>query len=105
MKHTDLKSLANDAAALPRSTTILQESGLRVLLLHLKPGERLPEHQARNAITVQCLSGEVRFASGEETVELKPGLLISLPPGAAHGLEAQNDALLLVTLATSDAHP
>jgi quercetin dioxygenase-like cupin family protein len=102
MKQTDL--FANGAAALPRSTTVLQESGLRVLLLHLKPGERLPEHQTRGAITVQCLQGEVSFASGEETVELRPGLLLSLPPGAPHGLEARKDALLLVTLALSDAN-
>ncbi len=84
--------------ALPRSTTLLRESGLRTLLLRLKSGERIPEHQTRGAITVLCWKGQVSFSTREDAVELTPGLLIGLAPGAPHSLVAQQDSLLIVTV-------
>ncbi len=98
MNRVDLEKFLSDTPALGRSTTVLQEPGLRTLLLHLKPGENIPEHQARGAITVQCLKGEAMFASGAEQVTLTLASLISLPPGAPHSLTAQQDTLLLVTM-------
>ncbi len=98
MKQVDLRSFMNDLAALPRTTTLIREEGLRSLLLHLKAGERVPEHHTRGSIIVQCLAGNVTFSSGDQ-VELKPGLLISLPPGAPHSLSALEDSSLLVTIA------
>jgi quercetin dioxygenase-like cupin family protein len=100
MKQADLRSFAPDTSAPPRSTTLFQESALRTLLLHLKSGERIPEHQTRGAITVQCLQGQVSFSSGEETVELTAGLLIGLPPAAPHSVLARQDSLLIVTAST-----
>ena len=88
---------------LPRSTTLLLENGLRVLLLHLKPGEQIPEHQARGAISVQCLQGEATFQSGEERVELEQHTLITLGPNAPHSVSARSEALLLVTISTQTA--
>lgn len=99
MKQADLNAFSENIADLPRSTMLVQETGLRALLLHLKTGERMPEHQTRGVITVQCLKGEVTFAEGEERIVLRRGLLISVPPGAPHSLIALQDALLLVTLA------
>lgn len=98
MTHANLHPFLSDTAALPRTTTLLHENGLRTLLLHLKAGERIPEHQTRGAITVHCLKGEAVFLSGDERIELGPALLISLAPGVPHSLVAQQDTLLLVTV-------
>jgi quercetin dioxygenase-like cupin family protein len=98
MKHTDLQAYQIDTTALPRSTALFHEPGLRGLLLHLKAGEELPEHSTPGAITVQCVKGEVVFASGEEQNTLTPGSLISLAAGAPHRASAQQDSLLLVTI-------
>ena len=98
MKQTDLQNFLNNPASLPRSTTLLLEDGLRVLLLHLKPGEQIPEHQARGAISVQCLQGEATFLSGEERIELKQHTLITLGPNAPHSVTARSEALILVTV-------
>jgi quercetin dioxygenase-like cupin family protein len=98
MNHLDLGKFLSDTPALGRSTTVVQEPGLRTLLLHLKAGEHIPEHQARGAITVQCLKGEAIFASGAEQVTLTLGSLISLPPGVPHSVAAQQETLLLVTM-------
>lgn len=98
MSHIDLNALLADASALPRSTTLVRENGLRCILLHLKPGENIPEHQARGPISVHCLGGEVQFSAGEERTDLRAGLLITLKAGLPHALTAREDSLLLVTL-------
>jgi len=98
MTPTDLLALVNDTSALGRSTTLSRESGLRTLLLHLKADERIPEHQTRGTLTVQCLLGEATFWMGTESVVLKQGSLISVPPSAPHSVAAQRDTLLLVTV-------
>jgi quercetin dioxygenase-like cupin family protein len=98
MKHINLQAYQSDTAALPRSTPLFHEPGLRGLLLHLKTGEELPEHSTPGTITVQCVKGEVVFASGEEQNTLTPGSLISVAAGASHRVSAQQDSLLLVTI-------
>ena len=98
MKQIDVRSLLDDSSALPRTTALARENGLRALLLHLGPGEGIPEHQTRGAIAVYCLKGQVRFIAGDERVELTPGVLISLGPGASHRLSSDQDSTLLVTI-------
>jgi len=98
MNQTDLQNFFNDSTGLPRTITLFREAGLRTLLLHLKPGEQIPEHQTRGAISVQCLKGETTFSSGSEQVVLKAGSLIALPPAAPHSLIAQQETLLLITV-------
>ena len=98
MIHTNLDPFLNDTAGLGRTTTLFRENGLRTLLLDLKTGEQIPEHQTRGAITVHCLKGEAIFVSGDERVELRPAVLLSLGPGIPHSLVAQEDTLLLVTI-------
>jgi quercetin dioxygenase-like cupin family protein len=97
MKHVDLSSFLDDPATLPRTTTLIREYGLRTLLLHLKAGEEIPEHHARGPIIVHCLAGNVTFSAGDR-VDLKPGSIISLAPGAPHSLTAHKDSSLLVTI-------
>lgn len=103
MNQSDLNSLLAGPSALPRSTTLLHENGLRCLLLHLKPGEEIPEHSAPGAISVHCLQGQVLFSEGEATTELHPGLLLTVPAKAPHALQARKESLLLVTLAQAAA--
>src|SRR3954452_7623906 len=98
MTHADLHSFLSDTLGLGRTTTLFRENGLRTLLLHLKAGEQIPEHQTRGAITVHCLQGEATFWSGEEQATLRPASLISLAPAAPHRVVAQGDTLLLVTV-------
>ncbi len=105
MNQTDLRPFLSDPAALPRSTTLLRESGLRILLLHVKDTEGIPEHHTAGAISVQCLKGEVNFFVGGEESQLTPGLLISVPPGSPHSLVARQESLLLVTISEQVIQP
>ena len=83
MTRTDLRPLLNAGGDLPRTTPLVRETGLRAMLLHLREGEEIPEHQNRGAITVQCMQGHVIFFAAGERIELTPGLLISLPLAVA----------------------
>jgi quercetin dioxygenase-like cupin family protein len=98
MNHIDLNSYFADMSSLPRSTTLLREDGLRCLLLHLKPGEEIPEHQTRGAITVHCLTGQSTFLANADRADLVPHSLISVPAGTPHSVRAQQETLLLVTV-------
>jgi len=105
MNQIDLRPFVDDPSALPKATTLLRESGQRILLLHLKSGEQIPEHQTSGAITVHCLKGQVTFSARTETVELSPGLLISLGPGSPHSLLANQESVLLVSVSEQAARP
>ena len=98
MTQTDLHAFVSDSLGLSRTITLSRDNGLRTLLLHLKAGEQIPEHQTPGAITVHCLKGQATFVSGDERAELSPALLISLAPEISHSVFAQQDTLLLVTM-------
>jgi quercetin dioxygenase-like cupin family protein len=98
MNQADLHSFLDSKVALPRTTTLLRESGLPAVLFHLKAGEELPKHHTRGGITVQSLAGQSILLAGDERVEMTPALLISLAPGIPHRVIAQEDTLLLVTI-------
>jgi quercetin dioxygenase-like cupin family protein len=100
MTQADLQNTLNNQAGLARATTLFREVGLRTLLLHLGPGESIPEHKTNGAIMVHCLEGKGSFVAGNDRVELRPGLLLSLPPAAPHAVTAaeHEHILLLVTV-------
>lgn len=105
MTQADLQSFLSNRESLSRTTTLVREAGLRTLLLHLKAGEHIPEHQTRGAIIVQCLEGSGTFVAAEERIELRPGALFSLAPAVPHSVVAATgeDVLLLVTVAEQNA--
>lgn len=78
--------------------TVLDDPILRVLVVSLRRGQGLPQHAAEGLVTVFAISGKVNFWEGDTQVELTPGALVRLAPGAQHRLEAVEDARLLVTL-------
>lgn len=100
MTQADLNDFLTNQAGLPRTTTLFRQPGLRTLLLHLNAGERIPEHQTRGAIIVHCLEGQGAFFVAGDRVELRPGLLVSLPPDVSHSVSAAEDEQisLLVTI-------
>jgi quercetin dioxygenase-like cupin family protein len=103
MTEADLADfITGRSAALPRTTTLFREAGLRGLLLHLNAGERIPEHQTRGAIMVQCLAGKGAFLIGSDRVELRPGVLISVPPSISHSVVAAEDEHVLLLVAMSE---
>lgn len=70
---------------------------LKQTLLALLAGQRLNDHDSPGAATLQVLQGAVRLTAGED-VELVAGDHAPIPR-RRHGLQAHEDAVVLLTVA------
>ena len=78
--------------------TLVLEPDLRMVLIVLRDGARIAEHQARGSTTVHALSGRLRLHLADRTVELSPGQVLVMEKGLPHDVEAEGDSALLLTL-------
>lgn len=82
-----------------RSGRTLAKSGrFRATLVVMARGNVIGTHQADSPMTLQVLSGHIRFRSGEGDQELRSGQLLFFGPGEAHDLTAVEESSLLLTL-------
>lgn len=72
---------------------------LKQTLLALAAGQRLGDHASPTAATLQVLVGAVRLTAGSDEVDLHTGDHASIPP-VRHGLEALDDTVVLLSVAT-----
>ena len=79
--------------------TLTKEPTLRVVLLLLGKGTKMPEHQAAGPLTLHVLSGSVAFRTDGSTVEIGAGELVALESAIEHELEALEESACLLTLA------
>jgi quercetin dioxygenase-like cupin family protein len=79
--------------------TLTKEPGLRLVLMLLGKGTRLPEHRAAGPLTLHVLSGSVTFRAGDRAETLASGELIVLESAIAHEVEALEESACLLTLA------
>jgi len=79
--------------------TLIKYDDLRVVLIALKGGARIPEHKTNGRISVQVLSGHVRLNASGRAFNLLPGSVLSLEERAPHDLEALEESALLLTIA------
>jgi uncharacterized protein (DUF2249 family)/quercetin dioxygenase-like cupin family protein len=77
---------------------LANEPDMRLLLLCMRAGQRVPEHSAAGSITVQSVTGRATFYDGEEACEMFAGSLVRLEAGRPHRVEAHTDSALLVTM-------
>jgi quercetin dioxygenase-like cupin family protein len=79
--------------------TLVKYDDLRVVLMALKAGARIPEHKANGRISVQVLSGHIRLNASGRAFDLLPGSLVALDERAPHDLEALEESAVLLTIA------
>ncbi len=78
--------------------TLVKERNLRVVLVVLRKGAKLQEHQTRGPLTLQVFSGSVRFGAVGQALEVGPGALVVLESGLGHDVEALEESAFLITL-------
>jgi quercetin dioxygenase-like cupin family protein len=78
--------------------------GLRQTVIALRGGAELGEHESPGPASLLVISGRVRVLAGEETVVLAAHE-ISPVPNRRHGLHADEDSVLLLTVAVPDQAP
>lgn len=78
--------------------TLVRTSDLTVMLMVMRRGSHVAEHQANATASIQVLSGKVRLKLEARTVELTSGQLLALESGLRHNLEAPEDSAFVLTL-------
>jgi quercetin dioxygenase-like cupin family protein len=81
------------------SMSIVKNDDLTVSLLMLKPSAHLHEHTARKAVSVQVLSGRIRFSAAGADHEIGPGMMAMVEGGVPHAVEALEESAVLLTAA------
>jgi quercetin dioxygenase-like cupin family protein len=78
--------------------------GLRQTVIALRAGAELGEHESPGPASLLVLRGRVRVVAGPETVELTAHQIGPLP-NRRHGLHADEDSVVLLSVAVPDRAP
>ncbi len=79
--------------------TLLKEADFRVVLVALKSGARMAQHETDARLTLQTLHGQLRIHLPSHVVTLPAGHLLALDRDVPHEVEAVEDSAFLLTLA------
>ena len=85
--------------------TLRKGEGLSMVLLVMSAGDRLDEHAAPGPITVGVREGRIRFTAEDEAIEAGPETVITCDAGVRHAVEALDDAVCVVTIASGKGSP
>lgn len=116
MRRWDLRSLAPssekrtarepgaDAPRAPRTgqqmpRVLFSSPECRAVVIDLRRGEELGDHQVRERAVVEVVVGRVSIESGSETEECEAGTLVTFDPGERHTVCALAETRLLLLLA------
>ncbi len=71
----------------------------KLVQITLRNNAVLDAHKAAVPITIQCVAGRGTLTAGgaSQTVELTPGVLVTLEPNLVHEIAAQPDVSILLT--------
>jgi uncharacterized protein (DUF2249 family) len=81
------------------SKTVISQPGYRLVLLNLRAGQSVPEHAAKEMVTVYAISGHITFYENQIPADLRSGEVLWIDGGVPHRLEAHEDSSLLVVRA------
>jgi quercetin dioxygenase-like cupin family protein len=97
-----IQAAAGESLSQFASIALAKTDRQELIRIVLPAGKALPEHSVKGEITLQCLQGEVAFDAHGRTAILRTGEMLFLQGGAPHGLRANVDSLLLLTILLPD---
>jgi quercetin dioxygenase-like cupin family protein len=80
------------------SVTVVKTANLSIVLTAIKKEATLCGHEVDGPITLQVISGAVKFGVAGEPLTLKAGTVIALDKAVPHDLQALEDSELLLTI-------
>lgn len=80
------------------SVTLVNTPEMGLVLIVLRPGATICGHQLERPITVQVLSGGIRFTADADTCTAGEGDVVTLRKSIPHDLEATSESALLLTI-------
>ena len=81
------------------SKTLVKYTDFRVVLMALKAGIRIAEHQSQGRISVQTVAGHITVRASGRTFDLPTGSLLTLDRAMVHDVEALDESAILITIA------
>jgi quercetin dioxygenase-like cupin family protein len=88
-----------------RSPVVLHsEDEARAVLIEIKPGQELGDHQVKEHAWVVVVEGQVAVQASGERSEAGPGTLIRFLPDERHSLSSDEGARVLLLLAPWPGH-
>ena len=83
-----------------RSPVVLHtDNEARAVLIGLKPGQRLGDHQVKEAALLVVVDGAVEVEAKGEEVSAGPGTVFRFDPDERHSVSSPSGARLLLVLA------
>lgn len=79
--------------------TLVKYDGLRIVLIALQAGAKIPEHHTEGHISIHAVVGHVQIHAQGRSFELRSGGLLALDRDVPHDVEAVEESALLLTLA------
>jgi quercetin dioxygenase-like cupin family protein len=107
----DEREFVRDSALLERhgrnARTLLKEGPLRVTLIMLAPGGRIPTHRAGGAMTLQVLDGNIQFRAQGKDHRLVCGDMLVADGEVDHEVASEDGGTFLLTIvhATAERTP
>lgn len=83
--------------------TLVKHQDFRLVLIVLKAGRRLRQHQTDQRISVQTLTGRVQLNLKDQTADLPAGRVLVLDKAIAHDVVALEDSAFLLSLSGAPA--
>ena len=83
--------------------TLIKHDSLRVVLVALKAGAVINEHEGEHAMAFQPLSGHLRLHLPNEVLDLRAQQLVSIDRDLRYSIEAVEDSEFLIWLGWSAA--
>ena len=98
MERWDLPSIEQDGKREPR--VLFSTPECRAVVIDLRAGEEMREHQVRERAVVQVVSGRVTFGDGAGGAHGgTAGTLVTFAPHERHTVRADEDSRILLLLA------
>jgi quercetin dioxygenase-like cupin family protein len=84
-----------------RSPVVLhsRDGAERIVLIELRPGDALGEHQVRESGVLVVVGGTVRVEAGDECFDAGPGEVFHFEPGERHSVTSESGGRVLLLLA------
>ena len=96
---TAILEAAGQAGVKRAAKTLVKEGPLRVVLMGLKSGSALAEHDAGGPVSIHVLSGRVKVSGPDRDETVDGGNALVFASSVPHSLEAESDAVVLITIA------
>ena len=99
MQHWTLEEIETPDGT--RSPVVLQsrDGAERVVLIELRAGEALGEHQVRESGVLVVVDGTVRVEAGDESFDAAAGEVFHFDPGERHSVTSESGGRVLLFLA------